>query len=183
MLDHSTIDEVNRFWFEELRPEDWFKKSEERDETIKQRFAAIYDRLREGVPASWLETPDGYVAAIVVLDQFPRNLFRGEKRSFATDPLALELAKQAIANGIDAELPPIKRWALYLPFEHSEDAADQVRCIELMRALENPVALDWALRHKAVVDRFGRFPHRNAVLGRATTDEEGDFLKQPGSSF
>ena len=101
MLDHSTIDEVNRFWFEELRPEDWFKKSEERDETIKQRFAAIYDRLREGVPASWLETLDGHVAAIVVLDQFPRNLFRGEKRSFATDPLALELAKQAIANGID----------------------------------------------------------------------------------
>ena len=183
MTDRAMIDAVNRFWFEELKPGDWFKKSEERDATIKQRFAAIYDRLREGAPASWLETPDGYVAAIIVLDQFPRNMFRGEKQSFATDPLALELAKQAIAGGIDAELPPIKRWALYLPFEHSEAAADQARCIELMTALRNPVALDWALRHKAVVDRFGRFPHRNAILGRATTEEEAEFLREPGSTF
>jgi uncharacterized protein (DUF924 family) len=183
MTDASMIDEVSRFWIEELTPEGWFKKSDQSDQTIKQRFAAIYVRLREGVPASWLETPDGYVAAIIVLDQFPRNMFRGEKRSFATDPLALELAKQAIANGIDAQLPPIKRWVLYLPFEHSEDAADQVRCIELMTALANPVALDWALRHKAVIDRFGRFPHRNAILGRDTTEEEAEFLKQPGSSF
>jgi uncharacterized protein (DUF924 family) len=183
MIERVMIDAVNRFWFEELTPEDWFKKSEARDETIKQHFAAIYDRLREGVPASWLETPDGYVAAIIVLDQFPRNIFRGEKRSFATGPLALELAKQAIATGIDTQLPPIKRWALYLPFEHSEDAADQVRCIELMTSLKNPVALGWALRHKAVIDRFGRFPHRNAILDRATTDEETEFLKQPCSSF
>jgi uncharacterized protein (DUF924 family) len=179
----SAKDSVNRFWFEELKPEDWFKKSEKRDETIKERFAAIYDRLREGVPASWLETPDGYVAAIIVLDQFPRNMFRGEKRSFATDPLALDLAKQAVASGIDTQLPVFKRWALYLPFEHSEDAADQVRCIQLMTALANPVALDWALRHKAVIDRFGRFPHRNTILNRATTNEEAEFLRQPGSSF
>jgi uncharacterized protein (DUF924 family) len=183
MTERVVIDAVNRFWFEELKPEDWFKKSEERDETIQQRFAAVYDRLRDGVPTSWLEMTDGYVAAIIVLDQFPRNMFRGKKQSFATDPLALELAKQAIANGIDAQLPPIKRWALYLPFEHSEDAADQTRCIELMTALQNPVALDWALRHKAVIDRFGRFPHRNAIFSRVSTDEEADFLKQPGSSF
>jgi len=183
VTDRAMIEAVNRFWFEELAPEDWFKKSEERDGTIKQRFAAIYDRLREGVPAAWLATPEGYVAAIIVLDQFPRNMFRGEKRSFATDPLALELAKQAIANGIDPRLPSIKRWALYLPFEHSEDAADQVRCIELMTALENPIALDWALRHKAVFDRFGRFPHRNAILNRTTTEEEAEFLKEPGASF
>jgi uncharacterized protein (DUF924 family) len=183
MSDQAIIDAVNGFWFEELTPEDWFKKSEARDETIKQRFAAIYDRLREGVPASWLETPDGYVAAIIVLDQFPRNMFRGEKRSFATDALALELAKQAIANGIDAQLAPIKRWALYLPFEHSENAADQVRCIELMTALKNPVALDWALRHKAAIDRFGRFPHRNAILGRDSNQEEIEFLREPASSF
>jgi uncharacterized protein (DUF924 family) len=183
MSDQAIIDAVNGFWFEELTPEDWFKKSEARDETIKQRFAAIYDRLREGVPASWLETPDGYVAAIIVLDQFPRNMFRGEKRSFATDALALELAKQAIANGIDAQLAPIKRWALYLPFEHSENTADQVRCIELMTALKNPVALDWALRHKAAIDRFGRFPHRNAILGRDSNQEEIEFLREPASSF
>jgi len=183
MTERVMIDAVNRFWFEELTPEDWFKKSEERDEAIKQLFAATYDELCAAVPASWLEMPDGYVAAIIVLDQFPRNMFRGEKRSFATDSLALSLAKQAITKGIDAQLPPIKRWALYLPFEHSEDAADQVRCIELMTALQNPVALDWALRHKAVLDRFGRFPHRNAILGRVSTDEEADFLKQPCSSF
>jgi uncharacterized protein (DUF924 family) len=183
MTERVMIDAVNRFWFEELKPEDWFKKSEDRDETIKQRFAAIYDRLEEGVPASWLETPDGYLAAIIVLDQFPRNMFRDDKRSFATDPLALELAKQAIANGIDTQLPPTKRWFVYMPFEHSEAAADQARCVELMATLENPLALDYALQHKAVIDRFGRFPHRNAILGRNATDDEADFLKQPGSSF
>jgi uncharacterized protein (DUF924 family) len=181
--DQSSIDAVNRFWFEELKPEDWFKKSDQRDAAIKRRFATTYDKLRENLPPSWLETPDGYVAAIIVLDQFPRNLFRGSARSFESDRRALELAKEAIARGFDAQLSPMKRWALYLPFEHSEDAADQVRCIELMTALQNPVALDWALRHKAVVDRFGRFPHRNAILGRITTEKEAEFLKEPGSSF
>jgi uncharacterized protein (DUF924 family) len=183
VTDQSSIDAVNRFWFEELKPEDWFKKSDQRDAAIKRRFATIYEKLREGLPPSWLETPDGYAAAIIVLDQFPRNLFRGSARSFESDRLALELAKEAIASGFDAQLSPVKRWALYLPFEHSEDAADQVRCIELMTTLKNPVALDWALRHKAVVDRFGRFPHRNAVLGRTTTEEEAKFLKEPGSTF
>jgi uncharacterized protein (DUF924 family) len=181
--DQSSIDAVNRYWFEELTSEDWFKKSDQRDATIKRRFATLYARLWEKVPASWLKSPDGYVAAIVVLDQFPRNLFRGSPRSFATDSIALSLAKDAIERGFDVQLSPIKRWALYLPFEHSEDAADQARCIELMTTLKKPVALDWALRHKAVVDRFGRFPHRNAILGRATTDEEAEFLKQPGSLF
>jgi uncharacterized protein (DUF924 family) len=179
----SAIDSVNRLWFEEIDPEGWFKKSEALDQIITQRFAATYNELRAGVPASWLDKPDGYLAAIIVLDQFPRNMFRGEARSFATDPLALSLAKQAIAKGIDTQLPPTQRWFLYMPFEHSEAEADQARCVDLMATLGNDVALDYALRHKAVIDRFGRFPHRNAILDRATTDEEVEFLKQPGSSF
>ncbi len=121
-MDHSAIESVNRFWFEEIDPEGWFKKSEALDRIITQRFAATYEELRAGVPESWLETPDGYLAAIIVLDQFPRNMFRGEARSFETDPLALSLAKEAIARGFDTELPPIKRWFVYMPFEHSEEA-------------------------------------------------------------
>ena len=183
MTDRAMIDAVNRFWFEELKPEDWFKKSEERDETIKQRFAAIYDRLREGVPASWLETPDGYVAAIVVLDQFPRNMFRGEKRSFATDPLALELAKQAIANGIDAQAATDQAMGSLSAVRAFRRCSRPSAMHRADDGSGNPVALDWALRHKAVFDRFGRFPHRNAILGRTSTDDEAEFLKQPGSSF
>ena len=181
-MDRS-VDAVNRFWFEEIDSEQWFKKADALDQTITRRFTAVYNELRDGVPASWLETPEGYLAAIIVLDQFPRNMFRGEARSFATDPLALSLAKQAIACGFDAKLPPIKRWFVYMPFEHSEQAEDQARCVELMAILGNDVALDYALRHKAVVDRFGRFPHRNAILGRTATEEEADFLKEPDSSF
>lgn len=179
----SAIDDVNRVWFEEIDPEDWFKKSEALDQIITQRFAATYNELRAGVPEAWLETPDGHLAAIIVLDQFPRNMFRGEARSFETDPLALSLAKQAITRGFDAQLPPIKRWFVYMPFEHSEEAADQARCVELMATLGNDVALDYALRHKAVIDRFGRYPHRNVILGRSDTSEEVEFLREPGSSF
>lgn len=182
-MDQSVIESVNRFWFEEIDPEGWFKKSEALDRIITQRFAATYEELRAGVPESRLETPDGYLAAIVVLDQFPRNMFRDEARSFETDPLALSLAKEAIARGFDAELPPTKRWFVYMPFEHSEEAPDQARCVALMTTLGNEIALDYALRHKAVIDRFGRYPHRNAILGRSNTSEEVEFLRQPGSSF
>ena len=135
------------------------------------------------MPESWRAEARGWLAAILVLDQFPRNLFRGDARAFATDEAALDLAKRAIAEGIDLKLPPEQRAFVYMPFQHSEQKADQARPIELFSALGNPLNLDFAIRHKAIIDRFGRFPHRNEIFGRTSTDEEVVFLQQPGSSL
>ena len=183
MSDAASIDAIIRFWFEELEPRDWYRRDADIDAAIVERFGAVYERLGSGVPADWLETPRGYLAAIIVLDQFPRNMFRGDARSFATDSRALALAKTAIAKGLDAELPPQQRAFVYLPFQHSEKAADQARSVELFTALGNPLNLDFALRHQTVVDRFGRFPHRNETLGRASTEEERMFLETSASPF
>jgi len=139
--------------------------------------------LKDEVPPNWLESAEGFLAAILVLDQFPRNMFRGSAQAFATDAQALALSKRAIAEGLDMKLPPEKRCFVYIPFQHSEDLADQRRSLELFTALGNPENLDFAKRHEEIIARFGRFPHRNASLGRATTPEEEAFLKQPGSSF
>jgi uncharacterized protein (DUF924 family) len=177
------IDEIIRFWFEELLPKDWFRKDEAVDGTIASRFGATYHELRSGVPASWLDKPEDFLAAILVLDQFPRNMFREEARAFATDQPALALAKRAIAEGAAAKLSPNQRSFIYVPFQHSEDKADQARSVALFTVLGQPLGLDFALRHQAIIDRFGRFPHRNAVLGRASTEEEQAFLAEPGSSF
>jgi uncharacterized protein (DUF924 family) len=177
------IDEIVAFWFEELAPEDWFKADAARDAVIKTRFGDVYAQLKAGVPERWLEGASGWLAAILVLDQFPRNLFRGDARAFSTDGVALDLAKRAIAEGIDLRLPPEQRSFVYMPFQHSEQKADQARSIELFTALGNPFNLDFAVRHKEIIDRFGRFPHRNEILGRTSTDEEAAFLREPGSSF
>jgi uncharacterized protein (DUF924 family) len=182
-LNADTVDEIVKFWFEELSPEAWYKADEKRDGEIRQRFVQAYDELKSGVPARWLETPKGYLAAILALDQFPRNMFRGDPKAFAADVEALGLAKRAIAEGVDMRLPPDMRAFIYLPFQHAEDKADQASSVELFTALGNPNNLDFALRHKAIIDRFGRFPHRNAILGRESTEEESSFLKEPGSSF
>jgi uncharacterized protein (DUF924 family) len=179
----EAIDEILKFWFEELTPEDWFKVDSARDAEIVKRFGQIYAELAAGVPPNWLASPEGFLAAILVLDQFPRNMFRGDPRAFATDAAALALAKRAIAEGKDMLLPPEQRAFVYLPFQHSEDAGDQARSIELFTALGNKLNLDYAVRHKEIIDRFDRFPHRNAILGRKSTAEEIEFLKQPGSSF
>lgn len=179
----SVIDDIVRFWFETLKPEDWYRKDPSIDAGIRDRFGSIYDELKSGVPANWLATPEGYLAAVLVLDQFPRNMFRDDPRAFATDAQALALAKQAIAEGVDAKLSPEQRAFIYMPFQHAEDAADQARLVELFTALGNKLNLDFAVRHKEIVDRFGRFPHRNEILARKTTDAEAAFLKEPGSSF
>jgi uncharacterized protein (DUF924 family) len=182
-MSDAAIADIVAFWFEELTPEDWYRKNAATDAEIARRFGGIYRELRSGVPQDWLATPNGYLAAILVLDQFPRNMFRDDARAFATDTEALALAKRAIAEGIDMQLPPDQRAFIYLPFQHAEDAADQARSVELFTALGNPNNLDFAVRHKRIVDRFGRFPHRNAALGRASTQEEEAFLREPGSSF
>ena len=182
-MSSASIDEILSFWFEELSPKDWYRKDEALDGTIASRFGTIYHELRSGVPASWLDTPEGFLAAILVLDQFPRNMFRDDARAFATDAAALALAKRGIAEGVDAKLKPEQRSFLYMPFQHSEDADDQARAVALYCMLGNPLHLDFALRHQAIVDRFGRFPHRNAILARPSTEEEQAFLTEPGSSF
>jgi len=183
MMSSASINEILNFWFDELSRKDWFRKDEALDSTIASRFGTIYHQLRSGVPPSWLDTPEGILAAILVLDQFPRNMFRSDARCFATDAEALALAKQAISEGMDVKLNPKQRAFVYMPFQHSEDPEDHVRAVRLFSMLGNPLNLDFALRHKAIVDRFGRFPHRNFLLGRASSQDEEAFLAKPGSSF
>ena len=178
---------VLRFWFGEP-PEHgasrkrWFEKDPAFDAQVRAAFLPLYERLAAGGGLEWLERAADSLAYIVVLDQFPRNMFRGAARAFAADPLALAAAKRVVASDHDRDLLAVERQFIYLPFEHSESLADQVRACELMRPLGEDL-YDWALRHKRIVERFGRFPHRNAALGRASTPEEIEFLKQPGSGF
>ncbi len=179
----NIIDEIIAFWFETLEPEDWYRKNPAIDAKIAARFGATYDALKTGAPPDWIAEPKGMLAAILVLDQFPRNMFRDDPRAFATDRAALALAKRAIGEGFDMRLPPEQRAFIYLPFQHSESRDDQTRSIELFTALGAPLNLDFAQRHQAIIARFGRFPHRSSVLGRPSPAEELAFLQEPGSSF
>jgi uncharacterized protein (DUF924 family) len=167
--------QVLHFWFEELQPEAWFRKDERVDAAIRERFGALHEQLARIRPEQ-LTTPLESVAAVIVLDQFPRNVFRGSPRAFATDALALSIAQHAIANGLDLQLTQQQRLFLYMPFQHSEDRAVQARSIELFEQLGIAENLDYAQRHKDIIDRFGRFPHRNEVLGRRSTTEELQFV-------
>ena len=179
-------EEVLRFWFDELGESRWFARDEGLDAAIRNRFLAVYERVRAMGPGDFA-TPRQALAAVIVLDQFPRNMFRGTSRAFAADALARDIARGAIDAAFDGALTPAQRLFLYLPFEHSESLDDQAKCVELMRSLEafeeTRGALHWAILHRDIIARFGRFPHRNAVLGRPSTAEELDFLKQPGSGF
>lgn len=158
----------------------WFVKSEEFDRDIRERFLGLHATLSRD--DSWNEEPRSCLARIVVLDQFPRNMFRGTARAFATDAPALAAARLAVARGWDRGMPEVEKLFVYLPFEHSESLADQDRCCELMQGMAAEL-VDYAERHRAIIRRFGRFPHRNAILGRASTPEEIAFLKTPGSGF
>lgn len=178
------------FWFgpEPVPRPEWFRKDTAFDETIRQRFAALVERALAGELDPWAATPDGLLALLVLLDQFPRNLFRGQARAFAGDARALGLARAAVARGDDRRLHPVQRVFVYLPFEHAEDLTAQDESMRLFTALatESPShadTLEWARRHREVILRFGRFPHRNAALGRADSTEEAEYLRQPGSGF
>lgn len=182
--------EVLEFWFgvpAGAARAEWFRKDDAFDALIRERFSALHEAASGRELEHWRTAPDSMVALVVVLDQFSRNLHRGKAPAFAQDAHARECAREALSRGDDARRLPVERQFLYLPFEHSEDRADQELCVRLMSQLE---AFDetrgltgWALRHKAIIDRFGRFPHRNAALGRASTPEEIEFLKTPGSGF
>ena len=179
----TDIAAILAFWFEDLSPSQWFGQDAAVDAACHDRFGALYERLALRVPPDWLDTADGCLAAVIVLDQFPRNMFRNNPRAFTTDTDALAIAKNAIDKGFDEQLGPLQRKFLYMPFQHGEDPAAQARSVELFALLGDPRTLDFAQRHKDIIDRFGRFPHRNGILGRPSTDEERAFLDTPGSSF
>jgi uncharacterized protein (DUF924 family) len=168
------------------RPE-WFRKSDAFDAAIRERFLTTYEAAVAGRLADWETGPRTLLALIIVLDQFPRNVFRGSPRAFATDSRALAAAERMVERGWDAALAPLERSFAYLPFEHAENRAAQERSMQLFGVLARDPAsadlLEWARKHCVIIERFGRFPHRNAVLGRVSTPEELEFLKQPGSSF
>ena len=177
---------VLRFWFEESVPEDWFKKSDEFDARIRDRFLQVYEDAAAGRLDGWRESAAGCLALILVLDQFPRNLFRDSARAFATDPAARAATRHALERGFDtaAEIAAERRIFFYMPLEHSEDIEDQRRCVELVgERLDSANYLDYAEKHLRVIERFGRFPHRNAVLGRENTAAEAAYLAEPGAGF
>ena len=179
------------FWFDgEREREEWFRKDDAFDASIGQRFGATIDAALAGSldAAHWDATPEGALARIVVLDQFTRNVFRGTSRAFAGDAQALATARALVARGHDLRLRPVQRQFAYLPFEHSESLDDQREALRLFARLGRDAPalaglLEWAQKHFVIIERFGRFPHRNAILGRASTAEELEFLKGPGSGF
>jgi uncharacterized protein (DUF924 family) len=177
------VEDVLKFWFEETKPDQWFEKDPAFDASIRQRFLGLHEILVSRGDKDLLVDAQTALAAVIVLDQMSRNMFRDTPRAFAADPLALRVAEAAIVRGFDAGLSKDRRMFLYLPFEHTEDGQAQTRSVALMASLGDPEGLQWAESHKAIVDRFGRFPHRNAVLGRISTPEEIEFLRQPGSDF
>jgi len=192
MTHQPTAGDVLHFWFgppgERGKPQKrWFFKDQAFDREIRERFLPTYEQAAAGKLAHLKGKASDCLALIVMLDQFPRNMFRGTPRAFATDPLALETARHAVAQGFDRAMLPVERMFFYLPFEHSEALADQLEACELNAALDAyPETKDvyrYALAHRDIIQRFGRFPHRNAILGRASTPEELEFLKGPGSSF
>ena len=164
--------EVLAFWFDELSPDDWWGHSADLDAGIARRFGALWESEREREAADFLASAAEALAAVILFDQFPRNLFRGTARAFATDPLALAVARRAIERGFDEGMSEAQRQFLYMPFMHSEELADQERSVALFEALGDLEALAFAREHHDIVARFGRFPHRNAALGRATLPQE-----------
>lgn len=177
------INEVLTFWFQESGPEQWFAKDDMFDKKISNKFLAVYEALVAGAYEDWRLSSQGCLAEIIVLDQLSRNMFRGDPKAFAADSQALECANYAISMAYDRDFSQTERNFLYLPFEHSENMVDQEKSIHYFTENGDENTLDYAIKHKKVIDRFGRYPHRNDVLGRASTDEELAFLKEPGSTF
>jgi uncharacterized protein (DUF924 family) len=179
-VDHRAI---LKFWFEEATAQQHFSKDEKFDAEIRRRFDATHNAAMHGELFGWREMPEGRLAEIIVLDQFSRNLYRESAQAFAGDGMALVLAQEAVHTGADRALSQQQRLFLYMPYMHSESRRIHTVALSLFESLGLAENLQYELRHKAIVDRFGRFPHRNAVLGRESTEEEQDFLRQPGSAF
>lgn len=171
---------ILNFWFEELEPKQWWVKDLSLDAMIKERFIDVHQAAMAGELFSWRDTPQGRLAEIIVLDQFSRNMFRDKPESFASDALALCLAQTAVAVGDDLKLSDQQRSFLYMPYMHSESLLIHDEAMKLFKDLGN---LDFEIKHRDIIVEFGRYPHRNEILGRESTAEEIEFLTQPGSSF
>ena len=174
---------ILKFWFEEIKAAQWWAKDEAFDQSIRARFSDVHARAARCELFEWRAEPKGRLAEIIVLDQFSRNMFRGSPLAFASDPLALALAQEALAVKADEAMSPVERSFLYLPFMHSESLAIHSVAMELYRKNGIRSNLDFEIRHRQIIERFGRYPHRNAILGRESTETEIEFLKQPGSGF
>jgi uncharacterized protein (DUF924 family) len=190
----SRAREVLEFWFgSENDPEygqfreEWFRKDPDFDATITARFAELYEEAAAGKLDGWREEAESCLALVIVLDQFPRNMFRGDGRTHAEDDRALSTSKYAVEHALDRELPAFQRMFLYMPFMHSESVEEQRRSVEMFERLAGepgaPDVVSYAVAHRDIVERFGRFPHRNEILNRQTTPEEAEFLTTEGSSF
>lgn len=181
----ATIHDITHFW-RAAGPKQWFAKSERFDDAIRLKYEPVHHAAARGQYDAWIETPEGALALMLLLDQFPRNLYRGSAHAFATDPKARSLARAAVARGHDLALEAQVRPFLYLPFEHSEDLGDQDESIRLTTRLRDDSGdedtLKWAGIHRDIIVRFGRFPHRNPALGRTTTPAEQAFLDEGGFS-
>ena len=171
--------EIVGFW-RDAGAKRWFAHDQAFDTEIRSRFEAVHMAASRGDYADWVETAEGALALLILLDQFPRNLYRGSAHAFATDPAARAVARNAVERGHDRTIPPPLRLFFYMPFEHSEDPADQTRAVELITAAGDEGYTRFALLHRDIIARFSRFPHRNACLGRASTDEELAYLASGG---
>lgn len=179
----GTFGEVLAFWFDELEPRQWWIKDDGFDTMIGERFGDVHRSAAMGELASWREAPEGRLAEIIVLDQFSRNIYRGRPGAFAWDGMALVLAQEAVRIGADEVIEPDRRVFLYMPFMHSESGKVHEVAVELFTRLGIESNLDYEIRHKAIIDRFGRYPHRNRILGRTSSPEEEEFLSGPRSTF
>ncbi|CAH0992480.1 hypothetical protein SIN8267_02606 [Sinobacterium norvegicum] len=175
--------QVLQFWFEQLTPKQWWLKDEDMDSLICNRFGDLHSQAHQCELFDWRQSAKGRLAEVIVLDQFSRNMFRDTPQSFASDNLALVLAQEAIAIGADKKLSPVERTFLYMPFMHSESKAIHQIAEKLFKANGNEDNYRFELRHKEIIDQFGRYPHRNMILGRQSNEQELEFLSQPGSSF
>jgi uncharacterized protein (DUF924 family) len=175
--------EVLKFWFEEIDPKMWWATSSEFDETIRSRFLPLLEEAAMAELFSWRSEPQGRLAEIIVLDQFSRNIYRNTPQAFAQDGVALVLAQEAVAAGVHQQLSDMETCFLLMPYMHSESRSVHVVAEILFREFAPQNNYEFELKHKAIIDRFGRYPHRNGILGRVSTPEEVEFLKQPGSGF
>ncbi|MDO9418740.1 DUF924 family protein [Pararhizobium sp.] len=181
--DIATPDDILKFWFEELTPEQWFNSTPDLDRITRERFRATHLALAGEIGGAWHMSGESRLAAIIVLDQFPRNMYRATPLAFATDGLARREAAAALANRADLGVDAARRCFFYFPLEHSETLEDQTLSVQLFTELANADYLDYAIRHREVIEQFGRFPHRNRFLGRVSTSAEEAYLAEPGSGF
>lgn len=176
MSDTGWIDEIHDFWFAELGKSGWFAQSDEIDEEITKRFGELWQKLRQCPASIFMDSGKMALSAVILFDQFPRNMFRSDAKAFSTDHLARKIAGRAIENGYDRDMSEAHRHFLYMPFMHSEDLADQNKSVLLFTELGDTELLEYAVKHRKMIEKFGRFPHRNDILGRRTSAEEKEAI-------